>query len=53
MKKMSEITEMIKKEGSSFVVKDSSGQKVLGKHKTKKSAMKKLAAIEISKKRRA
>jgi hypothetical protein len=52
MKKMSEIMEMIVKSGKNFLVKDSSGQKILGKHPNKKSAMKQLAAIEISKKKR-
>jgi len=49
---MTEIMEMIVKSGKNFLVKDSSGQKILGKHPSKKSAMKQLAAIEISKKRR-
>lgn len=40
---------MIKKKGSGYVVTDSTGKKVLGKHKTKKEAVKQLAAIEISK----
>jgi hypothetical protein len=52
MKKMTEIMEMIVKSGKNFLVKDSSGQKILGKHQNKKSAMKQLAAIEISKKKR-
>lgn len=43
---------MITKQGSSFVVKDKYGKKTLGKHKSKKKALKQLAAIEISKARR-
>jgi hypothetical protein len=51
MKSFSEfLFEMIRKRGSQFVVLDSKGKKVLGKHKTKEKAMKQLAAIEISKK---
>jgi hypothetical protein len=42
---------MIVKEKNKFVVKDSSGKKTLGTHKTKEAAQRQLAAIEISKKR--
>jgi hypothetical protein len=41
---------MIKKEGDKFNVYDSSGKKRLGSHSSRKSALKQLAAIEISKK---
>lgn len=40
---------MIKKQGSKFVVTDSSGNKTLGTHPSKEKAQKQLAAIEISK----
>lgn len=43
---------MIKKQGDSFVVTDKYGKKKLGTHKSKKSALKQLAAIEISKAKR-
>jgi hypothetical protein len=43
---------MIAHEGNKWVVKDSSGQKVLGTHDSKESAQKQLAAIEISKNKR-
>jgi len=43
---------MIKKIDDKFVVTDSKGEKVLGEHDSKKEALKQLAAIEISKKRR-
>lgn len=42
---------MIIKQGNDWIVKDSSGKKVLGRHKTKEKARKQLAAIEISKKK--
>ena len=41
---------MIKKQGSKYVVYDSSGSKKLGSHDTKAKALDQLAAIEISKK---
>jgi hypothetical protein len=41
---------MIKKEGDKFCVYDSTGKKKLGTHDSEKSALKQLAAIEISKK---
>jgi hypothetical protein len=44
--------DMIKKKGSQWVVTDSTGKKVLGKHKTKKEAQKQIAAVEISKKKK-
>ena len=40
---------MIKKQGSKFIVTDSSGNKTLGTHPSKEKAQKQLAAIEISK----
>lgn len=43
---------MIKKEGSKYVVYDSAGEKKLGEHDTKESAVKQIAAIEISKAKR-
>ena len=43
------ISERIEKQDSSYVVKPSKGDKVLGTHKTKKAALKQVAAIEISK----
>lgn len=43
---------MISHEGKKWVVKDSSGKKVLGTHATKKEAVAQLAAIEISKKKK-
>lgn len=43
---------MIKKKGNNYIVLDKLGKKVLGKHKTKKEAMKQLQAIEISKKKK-
>ena len=53
MKKFIELVEMIRKTKSSYQVLDSKGKKVLGTHESKKKALKQLAAIEISKKRRA
>lgn len=40
---------MIKKIGKLWVVKDHTGKKTLGKHKSEIDAKKQLAAIEISK----
>lgn len=44
---------MIRKEHGQYVVKDSTGKRILGKHKRLAQALAQLAAIEISKKRRA
>lgn len=46
------LTEKIMKSGKNWVVTSSSGNKVLGKHKSKKKALAQLAAVEISKKQR-
>jgi len=43
---------MIKKKGKDYLVLDSKGKKILGRHKTRREAAKQLAAIEISKKKR-
>ena len=43
------LMEKIQKRGDSYVVTDSSGDKVLGKHKTKSAALKQIAAVEASK----
>jgi hypothetical protein len=43
---------MIVKKGNKWLVKDSSGKKILGTHDTKEKAIKQLAAVEISKKER-
>jgi hypothetical protein len=43
---------MISKQGKKWVVKDSTGTKVLGTHPSKEKAQAQLAAIEISKKKR-
>ena len=40
---------MIKKSGNNYIVTDSSGEKILGKHESKQKAIKQLQAIEISK----
>jgi hypothetical protein len=53
MKKFIELVEMIRKTKNGYQVLDSEGKKVLGTHESKKKALKQLAAIEISKKRRA
>lgn len=42
----------IKKTKSGYKVTDKSGKKLLGKHKSRKSALRQLAAIEIAKKAR-
>lgn len=41
--------EIIKKQGNNYNVYTKDGKKKLGTHKSKKSAQKQLAAIEISK----
>lgn len=46
------LSEKIMKRGSQFVVTDSSGKNVLGKHKTREEAYDQLQAIEASKSRR-
>lgn len=46
------VDESIKKSGSNYKVTNSSGNKTLGTHKTKKDALAQLRAIEISKKKR-
>jgi hypothetical protein len=43
---------MIKHVGNNWIVTDSSGEKILGKHESKTKAVKQLQAIEISKKER-
>lgn len=43
---------MIKKQGKNWVVTDSSGKKILGTHPSKEKALKQLAAVEISKKKK-
>ena len=43
---------MIKKQDDKYIVTDSSGEKILGKHESKEQAIKQLQAIEISKKER-
>lgn len=43
------LKETIVKQGKKFVVMNKKKTKVLGKHNTKKSAAKQLAAIEINK----
>ena len=43
------LMEKIQKRGDSYVVTDNSGDKVLGKHKTKRAAIKQIAAVEASK----
>ena len=43
---------MIVKKADSFLVYDSKGKKLLGKHKTRREALAQQAAIEISKAKR-
>ena len=43
---------MIKQQGEKYIVTDSSGEKILGTHESKKQEIKQLQAIEISKKER-
>jgi len=43
---------MIKKSRDKFKVYDSTGKKLLGTHSTRAAAVKQIAAIEISKKKR-
>jgi len=43
------LKETIVKRGSNYIVMNKAKTKVLGKHKTRKSANKQLAAIEINK----
>jgi hypothetical protein len=50
--KFTTLLEKILKKGNEFLVTDSSGKKVLGKHKSKKKALAQLAAVEISKMKR-
>ena len=56
LKKISELSERVVRQGDEWVVKGESGgehsKKVFGKHSSRKKAMKQLAAIEISKTRR-
>jgi len=40
---------MIKKSGDQYVVTDSTGEKILGKHESKKEAIRQLQTIEASK----
>jgi hypothetical protein len=47
--KFKTLIEKIMQKGDNFVVTDSSGKKILGKHKSKKKALAQLAAVEISK----
>jgi hypothetical protein len=51
--KIMTISEKIQKRGDNWVVLSSSGDEVLGTHDTKDKALKQLAAIEISKAKRA
>ena len=43
---------MIKKEDKGYSVYNSKGNKRLGKHKSRKKALRQVAAVEISKKKR-
>lgn len=44
-------TKKIRKEGDKWLVTDSSGKKILGRHDTRKEALEQLQAIEVSKKK--
>lgn len=46
------ITERVVKRGNKWVVTDSKGKRVLGKHRTRAEAQRQLTAIEISKSER-
>jgi len=50
--KTKSILERIEKRGKNFVVLPKEGDRVLGTHRSKKSAVKQIQAIEISKARR-
>lgn len=43
---------MIRKQGSKYVVKTGSGKRTLGTHATRAAALRQLAAVEASKRRR-
>jgi len=43
---------MIKRQGNKWVVKDAEGNKTLGTHSSEEAALRQLAAIEISKKKK-
>ncbi|EON7637299.1 hypothetical protein FOI42_RS03920 [Escherichia coli] len=43
------ISEKIQKRGNEWVVTDHTGKKVLGRHPTRKEALKQLRAVEFSK----
>lgn len=45
-------SEEIKKRKGEYIVTNKEGDKILGTHKTRKQALKQLAAIEISKQQR-
>ena len=44
---------MIVEENGKYIVKDKTGKKIYGSHETEEKAKRQLAAIEISKKKRA
>jgi hypothetical protein len=50
--KFKNLLEKILRKNKEFVVTDSSGEQILGKHESEKKALAQLAAIEISKKKR-
>jgi hypothetical protein len=52
MIKFQQLLEKIVKRGENYLVMSSSGDQVLGKHETREKALKQLAAVEISKKKR-